>query len=129
MENKPKMANYRNAEFIQFIRDMITIYSQNNPSELKLDKFLNPVAELLPRVDDVFERDKKSINTNTLESLDLRRDMAITGIRTACEAYQKHFRSNVIEAANLAIQLQFFQTCIDKTLVYQLFSRKIQSYI
>lgn len=99
MNTTPKLSNYRNASFIAFLKDVVSISNKFDPTALKINKEVAAINTLLVQLDSTYATARANGNTENLESLDTRRDMALIGITTLAEAYQKHYDTAVSEAA------------------------------
>lgn len=98
MKANAKLNSYRNASFIAFLKDVITISNKFNPKTLKIDVELTAISVRLRQLDSIYAAAKANGNTESLESLDARRDAALIGITAVAEAYQKHYDPSVSEA-------------------------------
>ncbi|MES2655559.1 MAG: DUF6261 family protein [Bacteroidota bacterium] len=101
MKNIPKLREFRNREFVQYLKDAVKIYQANDLAKLKLDTYVAELLKNLTTLDTIFGVAKKNENTETLENLDARRDAAIVGIRTVAEGYESHFETAAQKAGKL----------------------------
>lgn len=98
-----KIKDYRNKESIQYLNDTVSIYKAFDLKALKLDGFLTPLEKGNATLNQLFEIAKKNENTETIESLDERRDNAIVGIRKVADGYQNHFEQTTAQAGKLIV--------------------------
>ncbi|MES2654695.1 MAG: DUF6261 family protein [Bacteroidota bacterium] len=98
MKTFPKLTNYRNASFIAFLKDVVTISNKFDPTALKITTEIAAINALLVQLDSTYATARANGNTETLESLDARRDAALIGITMVAEAYQKHYDPAISEA-------------------------------
>lgn len=101
MKTIPKLINYRNVAFIAFLKDTRTIVSKFNAKTLKLDDALAKVSADIAAMDEVFGTAKGSASTETIETLDARRDAALAGITMVADAYTKYFEETPQNAGKL----------------------------
>lgn len=85
------IAKLRNAEYIQFSRDFLTVVSLNNQAALKVVPEYTAFEAVIQVIEGVFKTDQGSNITPLIEALDIRRDMAITGIFKNIDSYTTHF--------------------------------------
>ncbi len=105
MNVKPKLTRYRNSEFIQYLRDTLTIFKAFDLKTLKLDVYIGPIEASIAKLDEVFVIASKNGNTEALEAADARRDDAIIGIRTVAVGYERHHQDNIRTAAKTILNL------------------------
>lgn len=105
MNVKPKLIRYRNSEFIQYLRDTVTIFKAFDLKALKLDGFVIPIETNIGELDKVFVIAAKNGNTEPLEAADARRDDAVIGIRTVALGYERHHQENIRTAAKTILTL------------------------
>jgi len=101
MKTIPKLINYRNVAFIAFLKDTRSIVSKFNTKTLKLDGALVKVSADIAAMDEVFGTAKGSASTETIETLDARRDAALAGISMVADAYTRYFEPTPQEAGKL----------------------------
>jgi len=97
---KPYLKNYRNSEFIQFLKDCVKIYNAFDVKALKLDGLIAELEVQIAKHEEVFNLAQKNENTEQLENADRRRDKAIIGIKTLATAYEYHFDKNLSTAGS-----------------------------
>jgi hypothetical protein len=108
-----KLPLLRNAEFIQFIKDVLGITKTNDPVALNVEPQCNNLQGCLTVLEDLFVTDQGSALTDTLVGLDGRRDKAITGIGLFVNAQTYYFDPAIAgHAQNLARQLTQYGTSI-----------------
>lgn len=105
MNVKPKLTRYRNSEFIQYLRDTLTIFKGFDLKTLKLDIYIGPIEASIAALDEVFVIASKNGNTEALEAADARRDDAVIGIRTVALGFERHHLENIRIAAKTILNL------------------------
>ncbi len=103
MKTIAKLNNYRNVAFIAFLKDTSSIVSKFNAKTLKLDGALAKLSKDIAAMDAIFGTAKGSANTESIESLDARRDTALAGISFVAEGYSKHFEAALNEAGKIIV--------------------------
>jgi Family of unknown function (DUF6261) len=87
----PALGQYRNSEFIRYMKNVIAICGNNNPRTLKIEDQVNGLQAATTPLDDLFMIERGNLLTPELQALDARRDDAITGLRAAANAFAYHF--------------------------------------
>jgi hypothetical protein len=97
------LKDMRNAEYVQFSKDLAFIVLANDPAAMnvqeKYDAFVNKTAEL----EVLFKKSTENAITAEIEALDARRDRAISGMLMYINAMAFHFEP-VVAAAAVALQ-------------------------
>jgi hypothetical protein len=99
MEKTPKLTHFRNASFIGFLSNVVTICKKYDTEVLKINNEVADISADVQTLELLFSIARKNGNTEALEDLDARRDSAIQGILEVSEAYLKHFDKTYQEAA------------------------------
>jgi hypothetical protein len=86
-------------EFIQFLKDVISICKNNDAAKLKIDTRLMPLEENVNSLEGIFKKERGSDLTKEITELDERRDQAFVSFTQFIEAYMNHFDSTKFEAA------------------------------
>lgn len=81
----------RNAEYIQYVKDYLSIIQSNNPATLNVEAQYNTVKDMLATLEAIFITEQGSAITQDIGSIDLRRDSAITGFTMMVNAFIYHF--------------------------------------
>ena len=89
----------RNAEFIQFLKDVSSLCQAKNPETLQISSELKQVLDMVNLLDAAFNREQSSKITKIIEQLDAERDACIIGIRALIVAYTYHYEQNIKVAA------------------------------
>ena len=89
----------RNAEFLQFSKDVMGIVTLNNIGALDVAVQFAAFQNITNEIEAIFATDQGSDTTPLLESLDKRRDNAISGITLMSNAMVYHFDPAIIAAA------------------------------
>lgn len=99
--NIPYLNRYRNAEFLQYMTDVLDLLANHDLETLAIQPQHNELAPLVNKIDAVFKQSQGSGLTKDIIALDARRDSAIVGIRSIVEGYTYHFEEGTAIAANL----------------------------
>ena len=89
----------RNAEYLQFMMDMLQLVAQNNPDVLKVTDDYNVLQAATAAIGGISKTEQSSPLTPIIEALDARRDSALMGIFKMIEANTSHFDPTIKEAA------------------------------
>lgn len=101
-----KLPLLRNSEFIQFIKDFLSIALKNDPAKLLVQEQYDALQQLLAQLEQLFVKEQGSALTEQVGLLDARRDGAITGIAAAANAYSYYFEPEIAKhAENLSRQV------------------------
>jgi hypothetical protein len=92
------LRSLRNSEFIRFNKDVLSICKNNNPVALGIAAQVTALQTATTPLDDLFVKERGNLITPELETLDARRDDALTGIRMYAEAQTHHFNPVVATA-------------------------------
>jgi hypothetical protein len=95
-----KTSDYRNKECIQYFKDVVKLYKVFDLEELKLADLVTELETCIAKLDEAYTVAKANENTELLEKMDLRRDMAIVGIRLLALAYGNYFEESYRSAGN-----------------------------
>lgn len=115
MINGINLSNLRNAEFIQFLTDVLTTVDNNKPSVLNVQSQYNALAVAQEAVSSLFATDRGNPITEALMALDERRDTAITGLSLHVQSLTYHFNEAIrAKAKTLADHLALFGSGIAK---------------
>lgn len=99
MINAIELRKFRNAEFIQFNRNLITIIEKKNPKTLMIKPQFDIFSQKQTELEELFKSPTANPITAEMEELDLRRDEAITGISGLINSYSHHFIPEIKQAA------------------------------
>lgn len=92
----------RNAEFLQFSKDVMGIITLNNTLALQVGNQFVAFQNITNEIETLFVTDQGNDTTPIIQALDARRDAAITGITLMANAMVYHF-DPAIKAAAIAI--------------------------
>jgi len=93
----------RNAEFLQFLKLVLSIFSANDPATLLVVEQFNALEAAKTDVELLFNKDQASAHTDELAALDAHRDDLINGIIALVQGNAYHFDSAIRKQA-LALQ-------------------------
>ena len=95
------LSKLRNAEFIQFGTQIITITGSYNPDALKVKNQYDALNLKLIQVDGMYKLQQGSALTVEVEKADERRDRAITGISMFLDSRLNHYIPEEVSAARV----------------------------
>lgn len=93
----------RNAEYIQFSRDFLTVVALNNQAALKVVPEYTDFETVIQIIEGVFKTDQGSNITPLIGALDIRRDLAIMGIYKTVDGFTHHFEPRKKQAADVLL--------------------------
>lgn len=96
-----QLRSLRNAEYLQFQKDVLALMLSNNPATLGVQAQYASLQEQVVDLETLFKLSQASELTQELQDLDTRRDRCISGIRQVVEGYCNHFVPERAAAANL----------------------------
>lgn len=97
----PALSQYRNSEFIRYMKNVFIICGNNNPKALKIEEQANALQAATTPLDNLFMVERGNLLTPELQDMDARRDAAISGLRLAAGAFVFHFDPAIKSAATL----------------------------
>ncbi len=95
----PAQGQYRNSEYIRYMKNVANICNNNNPRLLKIETQVNNLAAATTPLDNLFMIERGNLLTTELQALDTRRDDALNGLRLTATAFTYHFDPAVKNAA------------------------------
>ena len=101
MINSITLQNLRNAEFLRFLKNTLSIYEVNQPSALQVQEQYEAVQQFVAQLEPLFKMDQGSPMTDELIALDARRDNCITGLSMYVQSLSYHFNEDTRKNANL----------------------------
>lgn len=129
MKSTSKLAYYRNGLFMGFLSDLVSITDTFDLKGLQLEGVMASIKNNVAALKEVYIIPKKNGNTEKLEQLDLRRDMAILGVQGVAEVYLKHYDADFVSAAKaILIAIYKYDKRIDR-LNYLLESENIRNLV
>jgi len=99
MINEINLRRLRNAEYIQFLKNVVEIVVDNDPTTLNVVEKLTALQGELSGLETLFKLNKSSQLSPEIVALDLRRDRAISGLRSIIKGYTMHFNPDFVAAA------------------------------
>jgi hypothetical protein len=93
------LAKLRNAEYLQFSKDVLQIVLLNNPAGLSVQAQYNAFQGITAQIESLFASEQANELTELIAALDKRRDDAITGISIYVESLAYHFNQAKSQAA------------------------------
>jgi Family of unknown function (DUF6261) len=93
----------RNAEFLQFLKLVLSIFSANDPAVLQVLEQFNALEAAKSNVELLFNKDQASAHTDEVAALDAKRDDLINGIIALVQGNTYHFDAAIKKQA-LALQ-------------------------
>jgi hypothetical protein len=113
MINAIHLSSLRNAEYLQFQKDILGIVGRNSPATLNVQQRFDTTHSKLTEMESLFKKVMASEITADLLALDERRDKAITGISQVVMGYTYHYDEALRKAAeHLDINIKLYGTAI-----------------
>lgn len=94
---------YRNAEHIQFNKDLAALCVAANPDVLGFLAKFTPFEQHIIQLERVFKQIEASMLTKEIVGLDESRDRTVTGILGIAQYYLYHFNPEYVNAADLIV--------------------------
>ncbi len=92
--------NYRNGEYLQFMKNVVAIYGNYDTNALLLQARLQRLTDATKALDDVFMATTAHELTPELQALDIRRDKALMGIKLHLNSFTYSEETEIVKAAN-----------------------------
>lgn len=99
MINSIEMVRLRNANYLQFQKDFLSIISRNDPKGLQVGSKYDALTSKVEELESLFKKALANPISQELLDLDARRDDAINGIFYVATAYAYHYDSILKQAA------------------------------
>lgn len=99
MINGISLRNLRNAEFDQFVQDVLELVLRNEPAALMVPDEYTNLKDESDRLSELLNPAKGSALTKKLEIADRRRDLCISGINKVVAGYICHFDPTIRQHA------------------------------
>lgn len=81
MITSPKLAHYRNASLLTFLSTVVTICNKFDVEALKINTEVAKIATDVQSLEALYSLAKKSANSESIESLDARRDGTVVKVK------------------------------------------------
>jgi hypothetical protein len=105
----------RNSEFIQYIKDFLSITLKNDPAALKVKGEYDNLLLQSAALEALYVKEQGSALTESIAMLDARRDRAMLGIAGVVNGFTYHFDAETAQhAENLARQIGQYGGSITK---------------
>lgn len=98
-------AHYKNAEFVQFTDNVLSIVRKNDPVTLKIEPQAGHLEERYNVLKKLFIIDQGNAITQEIQQYDAHRDNDLIGINLAVDAYERHFAEEKRKASALLRKL------------------------
>ena len=92
--NAIELIRFRNAEYLQYMKDFAGIINLNDPATLQIDAKLAAFTAKTEELEDLFKKSLANERTQAILSLDERRDDAINGITAFLQGYSYHYEAD-----------------------------------
>ena len=96
-----ELKNFRNGEYIQFIKDACTLVIANDPALLNVVPQQTALSTKVGELEGLFKTTTANPITSDLVALDEERDQAINGLTAVVKGYTYHFEPAINNAASL----------------------------
>lgn len=93
--------NYRNGEYLQFMKNVIAIYGNYDTNALLLQARLQKLNDATQALDDVFMASMAHELTPELQALDMRRDKALMGIKINLNSHSYSEETALVKASQM----------------------------
>jgi len=103
MINSIDLPHLRNANYLQFQKDFLSIISRNNPSTLQIETKYDELSAKVDELESLFKKALANPMSQELLVLDGRRDDAINGIYYTALANSYHYEAEIKQAADLLL--------------------------
>ena len=92
--NAIELIRFRNAEYLQYMKDFAGIINLNDPATLQIDTKLAAFTAKTTELENLFKKALANDRTAVILALDERRDDAINGIASFLQGYSYHFEDD-----------------------------------
>ncbi len=93
--------NYRNGEYLQFMKNVVAIYGNYDTNALLLKARVQKLADATQALDDVFIASMAHELTPELQALDSRRDKALMGIKVILNGHSYSEDAELVKASQM----------------------------
>ncbi len=93
--------NYRNGEYLQFMKNVVAIYGNYDTNALLLNARVQKLADATQALDDVFMASMAHELTPELQALDSRRDKALMGIKVILNGHSYSEDAELVKASQM----------------------------
>ena len=115
MINAIELVRLRNAEYLQLMKDFVSIVERNDPTTLNVTSKLTDLQTKVGEMDVLFKKILANENTAVLLNIDKKRDDCINGILLVAQGFEYHFEENIRMAAEkIATNIRFYGAGIAK---------------
>ncbi|WP_103070345.1 DUF6261 family protein [Aquimarina sediminis] len=97
--NVPFLNRYRHGEFLQYVKDVSQLLSEQDMTALQLTAQYDALQPQVAAIDTAFKQNQASEITTELTALDNQRDDALTGLRSVINGYSYHYEQRIKDAA------------------------------
>ncbi|CAM1345729.1 DUF6261 family protein [Tenacibaculum amylolyticum] len=105
----PYLNRYRNAEYLQYMKDIVKLVNQQDVAALSLTEPRDALADFITAIEAAYQQEQGSAITQEIIALDEERDKAFIGIKTVVTGYTYRKDATIANAA---------QTVLNAMLVY-----------
>lgn len=95
--------NLRNAEYLQFMKNVASLVEANNPTELNVSNQYDALVAKNAEIEALFKKELSNPITEELVALDERRDKCIMGLAAVIKGHTYNYKED-IKAAATALQ-------------------------
>ncbi len=95
------LASLRNAEYLQFITDIVTLIQKHDPATLLIQLSFQELQAKQQELSTLFKKQQSSELTEEIELLDKERDQALKGIFAIIKGYVHHYDAKVQSASEV----------------------------
>lgn len=111
----PYLNRYRNAEFLQYMKDVVKLVNLQDVDTLKLTVPRDVLHNTTLEIEEVYLQVQGSTITKEIIALDTRRDKAFMGIKTVAAGFAYHYKEELVNASQRIINtIQVYGTDITR---------------
>jgi len=103
MYSKINVHNLQNPEFIQFIKNLLSILLKEDPEVLRIKEQYAELLAIYTAMLDFYKPELGNKLTANVKELDAKRDNALYGIMDVLDGYTRHYNQELKDAANLLL--------------------------
>lgn len=101
MINSIHLASLRNAEYLQFITDIVILTQKHDPETLLIQQPFEALQVKQHELENLFKKQQSSELTEEIELLDKERDQALQGISNVIKGYVNHYDVGIQKASEV----------------------------
>ncbi len=100
----PYLSNYRNGEYLQYMRDVLTFINTNPNDTSMLTEATDALSSIVKQMEVVYPQSRGNSRTKAIAALDARRNDAVLGIKGLVRSLTKHYDVTTATSAELVLK-------------------------